>query len=43
MSKQPKNPFHVGEILLEEFLVPMGELKQLLQISSDGQKLNLTN
>lgn len=25
MSKQPKNPFHAGEILLEEFLIPMGE------------------
>lgn len=25
MSKQPKKPFHVGEILLEEFLIPMGE------------------
>lgn len=24
MSKQPKNPFHAGEILLEEFLIPMG-------------------
>ncbi len=24
-SRQPKNPFHAGEILLEEFLVPMGE------------------
>lgn len=24
MSKQPKNPFHPGEILLQEFLVPMG-------------------
>jgi len=22
--KQPKNPFHPGEILLEEFLAPMG-------------------
>jgi addiction module HigA family antidote len=22
--KQPKNPFHPGEILLEEFLEPMG-------------------
>lgn len=22
--KQPKKPFHPGEILLEEFLVPMG-------------------
>ena len=27
MSKQPKNPFHPGEMLLEEFLVPM-ELSQ---------------
>jgi len=24
MTKQPANPFHPGEILLEEFLVPMG-------------------
>lgn len=24
MSKQPKNPFHPGEILLEEFLIPSG-------------------
>lgn len=23
MAKQPKNPFHPGEILLEEFLAPM--------------------
>ena len=23
MSRQPKNPFHPGEILLEEFLDPM--------------------
>ena len=23
MSKQPKNPFHPGEMLLEEFLRPM--------------------
>ena len=23
MTKQPKNPFHPGEMLLEEFLVPM--------------------
>lgn len=23
MAKLPKNPFHPGEILLEEFLVPM--------------------
>jgi antitoxin HigA-1 len=24
MNRQPKNPFHPGEILLEEFLRPMG-------------------
>ncbi|MFK7958368.1 MAG: HigA family addiction module antitoxin [Lysobacterales bacterium] len=24
MARQPKNPFHPGEILLEEFLVPSG-------------------
>ena len=24
MARQPKNPFHPGEILLEEFLIPMG-------------------
>lgn len=24
MVKQPKNPFHPGEILLEEFLEPLG-------------------
>ena len=24
MSKPPKNPFHPGEILLEEFLEPIG-------------------
>ena len=24
MARQPKNPFHPGEILLEEFLVPNG-------------------
>lgn len=24
MSPQPKNPFHPGEMLLEEFLQPMG-------------------
>lgn len=23
MVKQPKNPFHPGEILLEEFLIPL--------------------
>ena len=24
MSKQPKKAFHAGEILLEEFMIPMG-------------------
>jgi len=24
MARQPKNPFHPGEILLEEFLEPKG-------------------
>jgi antitoxin HigA-1 len=24
MARQPKNPFHPGEILLEEFLLPKG-------------------
>lgn len=24
MTRQPKNPFHPGEILLEEFLEPLG-------------------
>ena len=24
MDKQPKNPFHPGEVLLEEFLEPAG-------------------
>ena len=24
MAKHPKNPFHPGEMLLEEFLIPMG-------------------
>jgi len=24
MDKQPQNPFHPGEMLLEEFLAPMG-------------------
>ncbi len=37
MSKQPKNPFHAGEILLEEFLVPMGETQ-----SAFAEKLGWT-
>ena len=32
MRRQPKNPFHPGEILHEEFLEPMGESQaQVLQ------------
>ena len=27
MSKQPKNPFHPGEMLLEEFLEPKGMIQ----------------
>lgn len=37
MMKQPKNPFHPGEILLEEFLEPM-ELTQ----AAFAQKLGWT-
>lgn len=35
--KQPKNPFHPGEILLEEFLEPMG-----MSQSAFAEKLNWT-
>jgi addiction module HigA family antidote len=35
--KQPKNPFHPGEILLEEFLEPMG-----MSQSSFAEKLGWT-
>jgi len=35
--KQPKNPFHPGEILLEEFLEPMG-----VSQSSFAEKLGWT-
>lgn len=37
MSTQPKNPFHPGEILLEEFLVPLG-----LSQRAFAQKLSWT-
>ncbi|PIP90109.1 MAG: addiction module antidote protein, HigA family [Bdellovibrionales bacterium CG12_big_fil_rev_8_21_14_0_65_38_15] len=30
MMKQPKNPFHPGEILLEEFLKPMNTTQAAL-------------
>lgn len=35
--KQPKNPFHPGEVLLEEFLAPMGVTQ-----ASFAEKLNWT-
>ena len=37
MRKLPKNPFHPGEILLEEFLEPMGMTQ-----SAFAQKLGWT-
>lgn len=40
--KQPKNPFHPGEILLEEFLEPMGLTQSAFanQIGWTKAKLN---
>ena len=40
--KQPKNPFHPGEILLEEFLEPMGMTQVALaeKLSWTKAKLN---
>jgi antitoxin HigA-1 len=40
--KQPKNPFHPGEILLEEFLNPMGisQAKFAEQLGWTKPKLN---
>ncbi len=35
--KQPKKPFHPGEILLEEFLEPMG-----MSQAAFAEKLGLT-
>lgn len=38
MSKQPKNPFHPGEILLKEFLEPLKLTQRAF-----AQKLNWTH
>ena len=42
MARQPKNPFHPGEILLEEFLVPVGlsQAEFARQISWTKARLN---
>jgi len=40
MSKQPKNPFHAGEILLEEFLIPLGETQVAFAERLGWTKLN---
>ena len=40
--KQPKNPFHPGEMLLEEFLIPMGVTQRDLskEIHVPYQRIN---
>ncbi len=38
MARQPKNPFHPGEILLEEFLEPKGVTQAAL-----AERLGWTN
>ena len=42
MSKQPRNPFHPGEILLEEFLEPKGmtQVKFARQLNWTKARLN---
>ena len=42
MTRQPKNPFYPGEILLEEFLVPVGlsQAEFARQISWTKARLN---
>ena len=42
MARQPKNPFHPGEVLLEEFLVPAGlsQAEFARQISWTKARLN---
>lgn len=39
--KQPKNPFHPGEILLEEFLEPMGMSQSAFAEKLDWTKAKL--
>ena len=41
MNKQPKKPFHAGEILLEEFLIPMGETQVAFAEKLDWTKAKL--
>jgi antitoxin HigA-1 len=38
MNRQPKNPFHPGEILLEEFLEPLG-----MSQAAFAEKIGWTN
>jgi addiction module HigA family antidote len=42
MARQPKNPFHPGEILLEEFLEPAGMTQAALaeQLGWTAARLN---
>lgn len=41
MARQPKNPFHPGEILLEEFLLPMGITQSAFAERIDWTKARL--
>lgn len=41
MARQPNNPFHPGEILLEEFLVPMGVTQAAFAEKVDWTKSRL--
>ncbi len=41
MARQPKNPFHPGEILLEEFLAPKGISQAAFATQLDWTKTRL--
>jgi addiction module HigA family antidote len=41
MARQPKNPFHPGEILLEEFLEPMNTTQAAFAQRIDWTKTRL--
>ena len=41
MAREPKNPFHPGEILLEEFLLPMGITQSAFAERIDWTKARL--
>lgn len=41
MAREPKNPFHPGEILLEEFLLPMGITQAAFAEKIDWTKARL--